>query len=238
MLRTLVIEDEHLTRSLIVNLVKKTPQLQFIGEASSVEEGIVLVNATSPDLLLMDVQLNGGTGFDILERTATKSQVIFITAYQEFAIKALKLGAIDYILKPVDTDEFEQAIAKVNLEHSFLEQYAEVKKILNGTIDKLILKTIEGIHIVTIEEILYLQSNGSYTHFYLSENRDIIISKNIKEYENILPEKLFSRCHNSFLVNLKQVVRIDKDNNLILRNGQEIPVSTRKRDAVLEQLLK
>jgi len=238
MLRTLIIEDEHLTRSLIVNLVKKNPHLQFIGEASSVEEGIVLVNATSPDLLLMDIQLNGGTGFDILERTNTKAQIIFITAYQEFAIKALKLGAIDYLLKPIDSEEFQHAIGKVNSDITIQEQYDEVKKILSGTIDKLILKTIEGIHIVTIEEIMYLQSNGSYTHFNLSGNRNIIISKNIKEYENILPEKIFARCHNSFLVNLKQVVRIDKDNNLILRNGQEIPVSTRKRDAILEQLLK
>lgn len=237
-MRTIIIEDEALTRNMIVNMVRANTHLQYIGAAGSVGEAVVLVKATNPDLILLDVQLNDGTGFDILERTGSEAKIIFVTAYQEFAIRALKLGAIDYVLKPIDTDEFTAAIEKAKSEVQSKEQVVEVNKIFNGVIDKLILKTIEGIHIVKIDDIMYLQSNGSYTHFYLSQNRHIIVSKNIKEYENILPEHLFVRCHNSFLVNLHQVVQIDKENNLILSNGSTIPVSGRKRDHLLERLMR
>jgi two-component system LytT family response regulator len=237
-MRTIIIEDEQLTRKMIANMVKANGNLEYIGEASTVAEGLVLINATQPDLILMDIQLNDGTGFDILEKINSKAKVVFITAYQEYAIKALKIGAVDYILKPIDSSEFDEAILKAQKDTTSHEQLAEVKMALNGTFDKLILKTIEGIHIVKIADILYLQSNGSYTHFYLSQNRSIVVSKNIKEYENMLPDNQFARCHNSFLVNLNEVMQIDRGNNLILSNNVEIPVSGRKKEQILELLTK
>ena len=237
-MRTVIIEDEPLTRKMIANMAKANSNLEYIGEAGTVAEGLILINATVPDLILMDIQLNDGTGFDILERLNFNTKVVFITAYQEYAIKALKIGAVDYILKPIDSTEFDEAIIKAKKDNTSQEQLAEVKMALSGTIDKLILKTIEGIHIVKIADILYLQSNGSYTHFYLSQNRCIVVSKNIKEYENMLPDNLFARCHNSFLVNLKEVVQIDRENNLILSNKVEIPVSGRKKVQILELLTK
>lgn len=111
-MRTIVVEDEDLTRKMIVNYVKSNPNLQFIGEAASVQESVVLINACQPDLLLVDIQLKDGLSFEILEKIITPVCTIFITAYQEYAIKALKLGAIDYILKPIDFEELSQAIDK------------------------------------------------------------------------------------------------------------------------------
>ncbi len=229
MLRTIVIEDEDLIRKMIVNMVKNMDAVNFIGEASSVYEGVILADATQPDLILLDIQLRDGTGFTLYEKLKTKPKVIFITAYDDYAIKAIRLGALDYILKPIDEEELEMAIQKVYAQSQYAEQFTATAFATNGPANKLFLRTQEGLHILKMNDILYCHGEGSYTQFFIKNGTKIMVSKPLKEYESMLPEHQFARCHQSYIVNLNEVTRIDKSDLVIMSNEAEIPISTRKK---------
>jgi two-component system LytT family response regulator len=229
MLRTLVIEDEDLIRKMIVSMVKKIDTITFVGEAASVAEGLVLTNTTQPDLILLDIQLKDGTGFNLLEKLTILPKVIFITAYNNYAIQAIKVGALDYILKPIDEEELELAIQKITKENQLKEQFTHTNTALKGKLDKLFLKTQEGLHILNLSDILYCLGEGSYTEFHTKDGSKITISKPLKEYETVLPDDRFARCHQSYIVNLNEISRIDKSDFIIINDGTKIPLSTRKR---------
>jgi len=229
MLRTLVIEDEDLIRKMIVSMVKKLDTITFIGEAASVAEGLILANATQPDLILLDIQLKDGTGFNLLEKLTIMPKVIFITAYNHYAIQAIRVGALDYILKPIDEEELAAAILKITKEKQHLAQFAQTAASGKGTIDKLFLKTQEGLHILNLSDLLYCLGEGSYTEFHTKDGNKITISKPLKEYETLLPENRFARCHQSYMVNLNEISRIDKSDFIVMNDGTKIPLSTRKR---------
>ncbi len=229
MLRTLVIEDEDLIRKMIVSMVKKLDTVTFIGEAASVAEGLILANATQPDLILLDIQLKDGTGFNLLEKLATIPKVIFITAYDSYGIHAIKVGASDYILKPIDEEELASAILKITKEKQQLAQFVQTAAAGKGMTDKLFLKTQEGLHVLNMSDILYCLGEGSYTEFHTKDGNKITISKPLKEYETLLPENHFARCHQSYMVNLNEISRIDKSDFIIMNDGTKIPLSTRKR---------
>jgi two-component system LytT family response regulator len=229
MLRTLVIEDEDLIRKMIVSMVKKLDTVTFIGEAASVAEGLILANATQPDLILLDIQLKDGTGFNLLEKLTTIPKVIFITAYNNFGIQAIRVGALDYILKPIDEEELASAIRKITKEKQLSERFLQTVASGKGTIDKLFLKTQEGLHILNLSDILFCLGEGSYTEFHTKDGNKITISKPLKEYETLLPENRFARCHQSYMVNLHEISRIEKTDFIIMNDGTKIPLSTRKR---------
>ena len=229
MLRTLVIEDEDLIRKMIVSMVKKLDTVTFIGEAASVAEGLILANATQPDLILLDIQLKDGTGFNLLEKLTTIPKVIFITAYNNFGIQAIRVGALDYILKPIDEEELASAIRKITKEKQLSERFLQTVASGKGTIDKLFLKTQEGLHIINLSDILFCLGEGSYTEFHTKDGNKITISKPLKEYETLLPENRFARCHQSYMVNLHEISRIEKTDFIIMNDGTKIPLSTRKR---------
>jgi two-component system LytT family response regulator len=229
MLRTLVIEDEDLIRKMIVSMVKKLDTVTFVGEAASVAEGLVLANTMQPDLILLDIQLKDGTGFNLLEKLTLLPKVIFITAYNNYAIQAIKVGALDYILKPIDEEELKLAIEKITIENQLKEQFTHTNTALKGKLDKLFLKTQEGLHILNLSDIMYCLGEGSYTEFHIKDGSKITISKPLKEYEKLLPIDRFARCHQSYIVNLNEISRIDKSDFIIMKDGTKIPLSTRKR---------
>lgn len=229
MLRTLVIEDEDLIRKMIVSMVKKLDAITFIGEAATVAEGLILANTTQPDLILLDIQLKDGTGFDLLEKLNTIPKVIFITAYDNYAIQAIKVEALDYILKPIDEEELGLAIKKTTKENQLKEQFTNPNAALKGKPDKLFLRTQEGLHILNMSDIMYCLGEGSYTEFHTKDGSKITTSKPLKEYETSLPNDRFARCHQSYIVNLNEISRIDKSDFIILNNAAKIPLSTRKR---------
>jgi two-component system, LytTR family, response regulator len=235
-MKVVIIEDEDLTRKMLVNYVKNHNALEFIAEADSVKGGIQLLNACKPDLLMLDIQLKDGMSFEILTALEYQPRIIFITAYKEYAIKALKLGALDYVLKPIDFEELDASIERIQ-EQAILDklQIQELKTSFKEPVKRIVLKTLEGVYVVNFEDIMYVQSNGAYSQFYLSNDKIITLSKNIKEYEQILPPDMFFRCHNSFLVNLNFVTKISRDNEIILKNNQPILVSIRKRDELIER---
>lgn len=243
-MRALIVDDERRARESIVRAIELyTPEVSVIGEADSVKTAVQKIKMNSLDVLFLDIRLEDGNGFDILRQVeANRIAVIFVTAYSEYAIKALKVSAIDYILKPIDAEELIVAVGKAKKRVKeqrmdervalFLEQ-AEKKE----TIKRITLKTADSIHIVLVSDIIYCQGDRSYTTFHLSNEKEIIVSKNLREYEEMLPENQFIRTHQSYLVNLDHIIRYDKSNNIMrITNDISIPVSTRKKEALLQML--
>ncbi len=245
MIKAVIIDDEpelrELNRSLLVN---NFDEIEIAGTAGAVEEAIELINSVQPQLILLDIRLTDGTGFQILQRIKSyKYTVIFITAYSEFAIKAIKLSAIDYILKPINVKEFCQAVERAieNINSSRIQDQVETffnyyeRKTQNR---RIVLKTTESISIVEISDIVYCRSDNTYTTFYLKNKEKILISRPMKEYEEILSEYGFFRPHQSFLVNLQYISRLDKSDGgfLILKDHTEIPVSIRRKSRLVQVL--
>ncbi|BDS14463.1 LytR/AlgR family response regulator transcription factor [Aureispira anguillae] len=243
-MRALIIDDEKRARESIARAIQLyTPQVTVVGEAAGVQTAVAAIKKQQPDLLFLDIRLKDGNGFDILGQIPTDGlAIIFVTAYSEYAIKALKISAIDYILKPIDADELVLAVDKAA--HRLKEQKLEARVALfleqiesKEPIKRITLKTVDSIHIIVISDIVYCQGDRSYTTFYLSNHKEIMVSKNLREYEGMLPMGRFIRTHQSYLVNLDHIVKYDKSNNVILTtNNYNIPVSTRKKEALLEAL--
>ncbi|MDD2635824.1 MAG: LytTR family DNA-binding domain-containing protein [Bacteroidales bacterium] len=239
------IDDDKNIRNLYRQIVRKHfPDISEIFEAGSVKEGIELLQKIKADLLILDIDLGDGSGFDILQAVKPYSfSLIFSTAFNEFAIKAIKFSALDYVLKPIDEDEFCAAIdksiairEKSNLETQLFNFFDYYEK-RNDT-KKLVLKTAGELHIVDINDIVFCTSDNSYTTFSLKDADDIIVSRGMKEFEDILADYNFFRPHNSYLVNLNYIQKLDKSDGgfLILKNGKEIPVSQRKKTRLIKIL--
>lgn len=243
-IKTLIIDDETAIRN---DLKEKLRQyfpdtVEIVGEASTVADGILQVKLCKPDLILLDIHLGNGTGFDILTAIDNKQfNVIFITGFDNNAIKAIKVGALDYILKPVDDDEFTEAIEKVialKNEENHLDKLIEVSQdFFEGVKEKrVILKTADAVYAVYEKDILYCRSEGNYTTFYTQQLEKIMISKPLKKVEELLSPELFIRCHQSYIVNKKHVLKYDKNGVLIIHLDIKIPVSSRRKDYTLERI--
>ncbi|MCF8366784.1 MAG: LytTR family DNA-binding domain-containing protein [Bacteroidales bacterium] len=220
-------------------------EVELIGEADSVESAYELIRQTQPDLVLLDIELNGGTGFQLLQKLKPYTfKVIFITGHDQYALKAIKFHAIDYILKPVNATEFQEAVQstlemiKSNLPSSgqneqFLQSFSQQTRP-----GKIMLRTVTALHLVEISDILYCKNDNSYTTFYLATGENIMVSKGIVFYDEILAESGFFRPHQSYLVNLNHIRKVDKSDGgfVILDSGDEIPVSLRRKKALMQLL--
>jgi len=246
MIRTLIIEDEPAIRKEIEWLLQKENQFNLIGFATSVAESMVLIKATKPELILMDIQLTDGTAFDILDQLEEiPFRIIFITAYNHFAVKAIKFGAMDYLLKPLDDNEFKAALAKIAIssETNILQQQQQISVLKSqsnhseSNLDsRIVLHTLEFLQVLQLREIIYCQSEGGYTNFFLTEGRRIMISKPLKFYDDLLPETWFLRPHQSYLVNVLYVDKFLKSGTIVLKDKTEIPVSGRRKDYILQHI--
>lgn len=240
MIKTLIIDDEPIIREGLKNIIKNEEiNLEIIGECGSVSEAVTIIKACKPELLLLDINLPDGNGFDIIQKTAEHNyNVIFVTAYDEFALKAIKLGALDYILKPIDPDELVEAVEKCNTRNnkSVIERALISKETLENKPKRIVLRLQDSFQVLEFDEIIYCNSEGSYTTFYSNDGKKIMVSKSIKEYEKQLPEDLFIRCHQSYLVNVKYISKYEKEGYLLLRNEVRVPVSVRKKEEVIKRL--
>lgn len=247
MIKTIVVDDEPELRELNKSiLLKNFSQVDIIACLGSVEEAVPFINENKPRLLILDIRLGDGTGFNILQKIEPYNYaVIFVTAYNEFAIKAIKFSAIDYILKPIDEPDYINAVerALASLDSNNLQDQVETffnyyeKKTQNR---KIVLKTADAINIVEVSDITHCKSDSNYTTFYLQSGEKIMISKVMKEYEEILSEYGFFRPHHSYLVNLNYIHKLDKTDGgfLILKGGSEVPVSLRRKKKLIEMLEK
>ncbi len=244
MIKALIIDDEAFVREEIRELLDEqfSKDLVIVGEAHSVSSGISAIEKFEPDLLFLDIHLEDGTGFDLLEQSSyDKFDIIFITGFDQHAIKAIKVGALDYILKPVDPEEFNQAVEKA-IQHSSaennLEKLIEVSsEYFRGAKKKrVILKTADTVYAIYEDDIIYCRSDGNYTTFYTQQMEKILVSKSIKKVEEILSEDTFIRCHQSYIVNKKHVLKYNRQGVLVVHLDFKVPVSSRRRDYALKKI--
>lgn len=247
MLKAVIIDDQEQCRSFNKKLLQTNfPDVEVVGEADSVETAVEVIVKTSPDLVLLDIEIIGGTGFNVLQKVRPYNfMVIFITAFDDFAIKAIKFSALDYILKPVNETEFCNAIDHAKQSFERCQTSRQLDSLLNTVNDasqpqKIVLRTMESIYFVDINQILYCESDNSYTTFHLEGEKQILVSRGLKEFEQMLESHHFFRPHQCFLVNLNKVTRVDKADggSLILENSKSIPVSFRRKMALMEILKK
>lgn len=223
------------------------PLVTSIQKADGVSSGVQMIRSFIPDIVLLDVEMDDGTGFDLLKQIPDPSfQLIFITAHDQYAIEAFRFSAIDYLLKPVDPEALQQSIqrAEKNLQSKTMQQQVAIMlQQLSGLQQqdkKIVLKDLENTYFIKVHDILYCEAEGTYTKFFISGNSNLLVSKNLKEYESILEPLGFIRTHHSFLVNPAKIRVFDKKDGgmLLLEEGLTVPVSQRKRDQVLQLLEK
>jgi len=194
------------------------------------------MHTTKPDLLLLDIGLPDGTGFDILEQMPTQSKVIFLTAHHEFAIRAIRYGAIDYLLKPFNPDELREALQRVISAQPLLQEQIAItlhsfRK--NKGQDHLALRSQQFVKIVAVNDICYLHGDNGCTTVFLNGGKQVVTTKFLKEYEELLPDTSFVRTHHAYLINGSYIDRYHpKEGLLRLKDGTQIPVSVRKKEMV------
>lgn len=239
-MKALIVDDEAPVRQTIVLLLSRYfPQIEIAGEAAAVSEAVEKIDLLKPDILFLDIEIRGGTGFHILQRIQYKEfKLIFVTAFNEYALQAIKMGAADYLLKPINETEFRtsvhQIIQKVNTssEAKVNNQFAKDIR----TTGKLVLRTLTDIHIVEVKDIIHCVSDNTYTTFYFNNNEKLLVSKSLSEFEAILDKFGFVRVHQSHLVNVNCIKRIEKTEGglVYLSDGSSVPVSSRRKPLLLE----
>lgn len=242
MIQAVIIEDEFNALNTLDKLIKYTQKdIEVIAKIDNVTDAITFLKAQTPDLVFLDIELIGGNAFQILEALDSISfKIIFTTAYDEFAIKAIKFDTIDYLLKPIDSDElsecidrFRIAFKKEQVYKSAVDKVSEIDK--KETQKTLLIKTADAQYFLQIKDIIRCQSDGAYTIFHTVDKK-IMSARNLKYYENILSEHTFVRVHQSHLVNVKYIKTVSSSNTISLTNDEKIPVATRKK-SYLKQIL-
>lgn len=242
----IIVDDEKHCRDVLALLLQKhCPTVNLLASCADAPSGLDALEMHHPDIVFLDIEMPGMSGFDLLEATRfTNFEVIFTTAYNEYAIKAIRHNALDYILKPIDKDELIQAVSRVRtvpapkdttrVEH-FVEYLTRQKM---G--DRIALPTSDGLQILQSEEIWYCESEGGYTRFYLTNGKVSLISKTLKEVEDVLEAKGFCRVHHSYLINMRYVQKYIRGDGgeVIMANGKNIPVSRNKKQEFLNFLEK
>jgi two-component system LytT family response regulator len=240
MLKAIVIDDEIKIREYIVNTIEKNSDITIIGSCGSVKEGLILLKYCNPDVVFLDIQLSDGTAFDILsELESIDFRLVFITSYEQYALKAIKCGAFDYILKPLDIDEIKETVEKLYkdfdvLNDNNMQRVKLIEDQLSGTHDSITLRFKDGMRIVMFSEIVYCFSESGYTTFYLNDDSKVMVSKGLKEYEKLLPTTIFFRTHKSYLVNKSYIQEYYNNGTLKLRDSDTVPVAFRRKDEVLK----
>lgn len=246
MTRILIVDDEAAASNILKMLIEKhIPASKEIKTCNTPEEALEIIPVWQPNLLMLDIEMPNMNGFDLLNRVGNSDfDVIFTTAYDKYAIKAIRFSALDYLLKPVDIAELQNAVNKhiIKKFQPPQEQQKLVSNLINNlqqkdqTGFKLALSTTEGVFFFVPSEIVRLEGENNYTRFYFASQKPMLVSKTLKEYEEILAEHDFIRAHKSHLVNKKFVKHLDKEGLLWLTDGSHIVVSRRKKEEVLKEL--
>ncbi len=236
MISLIIVDDEPKARSTIRDILNLGPaKFNILGEAADVHSAYELILQKKPDLVLLDINLPDGTGFDLLKKfEKIDFRIIFITAHEEYAVRAFRFSAMDYILKPIAASDLLQAVGKAGeviknekTEEKFKAFLANLERI-----NKIVLRTAESIHIISISDIVRCESDVNYTRFHLTGGEKLLVSRTLKEYDEMLCPSGFFRTHQSHLVNLDHIRRYDKaeGGHLIMDDDSWVPVSSRKKE--------
>jgi two-component system LytT family response regulator len=246
-IKALLLDDEKNNRIALNKLIEKfCPQVVVTAECESVDEAIALLEKQTVDVVFLDVEMPGKNGFDLLAHYNYHCpfDVIFTTAYSQYAVKAFRFSALDYLLKPVDPEELIQAVHRLSVKKSesikykqyeLLEQKINLKDLSKKQIA---ISTLEGIYFLSLDEIVHIDADSSYTKIFLSSNDMIMSSKPLKYFEELLDGYDFVRIHQSHIINLRHIRRYVRGDGgqVIMNNGTEIEVSRRKKDDLLDKI--
>lgn len=242
-----LIDDEESARATLVALLSAyCPEVQVVAEVESVADGLEAIQQHQPGIVFLDVQMPRQNGFHLLDRIAQPPgfEIIFTTAYDQYALRAIRAGAADYLLKPVDILELQDAVNRVlervknRTQHPGWRVIAENQAAEDLLTQKLTLPTADGFFVARYQEIVRCEADRNYTWFYLRNGRKILVSKTLKTFEELLPEVAFMRVHKSHIINLNEVIRYSRGNTGIIEmsDGAEIDISRNKKQAFLTRM--
>jgi two-component system LytT family response regulator len=244
--KVFVVDDEYQSRNLLCKLLSEHfPEIVVTGQAASVKEGLEGIRLFNPDLLFLDIAMQGESGFDLLQQLDKRDlQIIFVTAHDEYALKAFRFNAVDYLLKPIVLSEMKEAISKA-IKHLPEQKFTSREQLENllkhmynpkKNHDKIAVPTTEGFVLVPLEEIIFCHANGNYTEFHLQNKRKLLSSYTLKQYHELLIEQNFFRAHRSYLINLSYVKMYKRGDGgtVIMQDGSEIELSRQNKEAFLQ----
>lgn len=238
MLKILIVDDENMSVKTLTMMIEKYIDVpKIIKGETDFEAALALIDSFRPDLLLLDVLMPPRTGFDLLEQSQPHHfNVIFTTAYDHYAIQAIRYSALDYLLKPISAEELKAAFARYDASVKATNQVDQHTHLLSNLKTKspqlftLAIPTLEKTFFISPADLIRCESESNYTWFYLVNGQKILSSKTLKSYDALLTDEGFVRVHRSHLVNRKQILRIEKEDLLVLKNGDKIPLARNKRD--------
>jgi len=243
-LKAVIVEDEKHSRQTLKSLVEEfCIDIEVIGLAGSVTEAVEVIKTNNPDVIFLDIELQTGTGFDVLNQVSHLNfEVIFTTAFEQYAIKAVKFSSLDYLLKPIDLEELQSAVQKAQSKKNQEVYKKQLETLMlnlkqqKPKLNKICLATSDGFEFIEVNDIIYCKAEGSYTSFILKNKNKLLVSKHLKEYENLLLEQDFMRVHNSFLINLKEVKKYVKADGgyIIMNNNDTVSISRSKKDDFIQ----
>lgn len=246
----LIDDDDNLRQGMKSLLARYAPDIKIVGEANSVKTGVETMERLQPQVVFLDIQMTDGTGFDVLEEIALRNgkstgHIVFITAHEQYAIKAFRFSALDFLLKPVDPDELQKVIEKIKNIVVKNDDFGHIDLLLENIrkkVDKfkrIALSNSDGIHLFEVSDIIRCESEDNYTKFFIKNNKPVLISKTLKEYEELLTEHGFERIHQSHLINLAYLKSyIKKDGGyVVMSDNSHLPISQRKKER-LQEILK
>ncbi|PHN07067.1 LytR/AlgR family response regulator transcription factor [Flavilitoribacter nigricans] len=248
MINAVIVEDEQHNREYLGKLLERyCPDIQLLAAARDVGSGLKAIEAHQPDLLFLDVEMPDGTGFDLLQQLPAEDfSIIFVTAYDHYALDAIRFCAIDYLLKPLKVEHLKAAVQKVIRQKGQQQENRLLRQLLNNISQqdprekRIALPTQEEIILVKVSEIIRCQGENNYTGFYLRDGRHILVSRTLREFEDLLGEYSFLRCHQSHLVNMAEVRSFVKSDGgyLLMNDDSRVNVSRHRKDKVLAALIK
>lgn len=242
-MRTVIIEDEERSRKVLESLLERyCPELEIVGLADSVVSGIRTLKDKKPDLIFLDVRLYDGTGFDILESIGDlDASLIFTTAYDQYALKAFKFSAIDYLLKPIDIEELKQAVKKVLKANNRIYEQTKIRHLLSNMklgpdeTPMILISTMESVEFIHINDIIRCHAQGAYCNIHLRDGSVLMASKVIKEFEFLLKDYGFYRIHQSHLVNIEDVKKyLKRENSLLMRDGTKVQLARSRKESFFD----
>jgi two-component system LytT family response regulator len=245
-MKALIVDDEKHSRHVMsLLLARYCPEIKVMAQCANAAEALVAISTHQPELVFLDIEMPGINGFTMLEKCDDRNfDVIFTTAYNEYAIQAIRHSALDYLLKPVDKDELIKAVARVRKNKRLMasERVDKLLQMLNmkKTIEQVALPTMEGLVMINTDDIVYCESDSAYTNFIFTDGKKILSAKTLKEVEDVLVTKNFYRVHNSFLINLRYIKKYIKGagGEVVMINGSHIPISRTKKQEFLSMLEK